>query len=391
MNNSEKVEVQAVVDDFETHGGASKGHRSVKRVVFVQKFVPHYRLPLFENMRKKLAEQGIEFLLIYGQPDPYEGSKIRMEYPEWGHKVKSIIIPLPGKFTRYLYWQGAPFKTRRGDVVIVEHASKLLDNYILFFLQQIGWLSLCYFGHGRNFQSHREIGIARKLKKLMVRRVARWFAYTEISRKALLEQDVPDERIVVVNNTLTLSRTLEEFEVQRHKTRFVYIGGLYKEKRLDLIFEIMQKLHADHPDIELHIAGTGPDQNLVESFAREHSWCSYLGALFGEERDRLLLGASAIVMPGPVGLVAIDSFQYAIPIITTGCDNHGPEVAYLEHDVNALMLADRGDVESYETLVRQFLESESLSERLREGCRNSADKYTIEDTASNFVNGVLSL
>ena len=159
-------------------------------------------------------------MLIYGQPDPYEGSKIRMEYPEWGHRVKSLIVPLPGKFTRYLYWQSVPFKVRRGDVVIVEHASKLLDNYPLFLMQQLGWISLCYFGHGKNFQGHREIGLARKIKQLMVRRVARWFAYTEISRQILLDQNVPDDRITIVNNTLAVTRQLNESDVERHRSRF---------------------------------------------------------------------------------------------------------------------------------------------------------------------------
>lgn len=372
-----------------TNKKASK--KLVRRVVFVQKFVPHYRLPLFENLREQLAQHNIEFVLIYGQPDAYEGSKIRMEYPSWGTQVKSLIIPLPGKFTRYLYWQGSPFKIKRGDVVIVEHASKLLDNYALFALQQVGWVSLCYFGHGRNFQSHREISLARKLKQLMVKRVARWFAYTEISRQALLEQQVPDERIVVVNNTLVVSKTLEESNVQRHDSRFVYIGGLYKEKRLDLVFETMKRLHADRPDIELQVAGTGPDQAWVESFAQDHDWCTYVGPVFGKDRDRFLFSATAIVMPGPVGLVAIDSFHYATPILTTQLDSHGPEVAYLEHNSNALMLDNRGDVDSYTQLVKQFLDSKELSEKLREGCRQSASKFTIHDTATNFVKGILSL
>lgn len=374
-----------------TNNQQVKNSRKVRRVVFVQKFVPHYRLPLFENLRDQFAQHEIEFVLIYGQPDAYEGSKIRMEFPEWGTRVKSLIIPLPGKFTRYLYWQNVPLKIRRGDVVIVEHASKLLDNYFLFLLQQLGFISLCYFGHGRNFQSHREIGIARKLKQLMVRRVARWFAYTEISRQALLEQEVPDERIVVVNNTLTISRQLEESDVTRHPSRFVYIGGLYKEKRLDLIFDTMQHLHRENSEIELHIAGTGPDQKLVELFAAEHDWCTYCGPVFGEDRDRFLLSATAIVMPGPVGLVAIDSFHYATPILTTRCDNHGPEVAYLENNVNALILDGKGDVESFTPLVRQYLSDEMLAKNLRNGCRASAESYTIAETASKFIQGVRSL
>lgn len=361
----------------------------VKRVVFVQKFVPHYRLPLFEKLRTKFAEHGIEFVLIYGRPDAYEGSKIKMEYPDWGQKVSSWIIPLPGKFTRYLYWQWAPFKVRRGDVVIVEHASKLLDNYPIFLMQQVGWVSMCYFGHGKNFQGHREIGLARKIKQLMVRKISIWFAYTEISRQILIDQNVPDEKIVVVNNTLTESRQLDESEVERDPKKFVYIGGLYKEKRLDVIFDSVALLHAQDPEIKLVIAGTGPMQDEVKAFADANDWCDYRGPVFGIERDKLLLGCTAILNPGLVGLIAIDSFQYAIPIIAVTLPNHSPEIAYLENEQNALILSERGDANLFAEALRRYLSSKELSEKLRQGCRDSASQYTLDDTAQRFVNGVL--
>ena len=361
----------------------------VKRVVFVQKFVPHYRLPLFEKLRTKFAEHGIEFVLIYGRPDAYEGSKIKMEYPDWGQKVSSWIIPLPGKFTRYLYWQWAPFKVRRGDVVIVEHASKLLDNYPIFLMQQVGWVSMCYFGHGKNFQGHREIALARKIKQLMVRKISIWFAYTEISRQILIDQNVPDEKIVVVNNTLTESRQLDESEVERDPKKFVYIGGLYKEKRLDVIFDSVALLHAQDPEIKLVIAGTGPMQDEVKAFADANDWCDYRGPVFGIERDKLLLGCTAILNPGLVGLIAIDSFQYAIPIIAVTLPNHSPEIAYLENERNALILSERGDANLFAEALRRYLSSKELSEKLRQGCRDSASQYTLDDTAQRFVNGVL--
>lgn len=360
------------------------------RVVFVQKFVPHYRLPLFEKLRDKFAEHGIEFILIYGRPDGYEGSKIKMEYPEWGHQVKSWIIPLPGKFTRYLYWQWAPFKVRRGDFVIVEHASKLLDNYPIFLMEQLGFVSMCYFGHGKNFQGHREIGPARAIKQAMVKKISIWFAYTEISRKVLIEQNVPDEKIVVVNNTLKVLRQIEESEVKRDPKKFVYIGGLYKEKRLDVIFDSIAKLRESDPEVKLVMAGTGPMQDEVKEFADTHDWCEYLGPVFGVDRDKLLLSCTAIVNPGLVGLIAIDSFHYAIPIITVTLPNHSPEIAYLEDEKNALIMSEKGDADSYSELLKRFLNSKELSEKIRQGCRDSANQYTLDDTAQRFVDGVLA-
>lgn len=360
----------------------------VKRVIFVQKFIPHYRLPLFESLRDKLAENGIELVLIYGPPDPYEGSKIKMSYPDWGHKVNSKIFNI---FGRYLYWQGVVFKIKKDDVVIVEQAAKLLDNYFLFFLQQIGFLKLCYFGHGKNFQTKYEIAFSRFIKKLMVGRVSRWFAYTDMSADALLEQGVDQAKICVVNNTLQRENLLPEGAVPRLPQTLLYLGGLYKDKRIDFLLEAISIARQSGNDLTLHIVGSGPLADEVEAFAKENPWCKYHGSLYGEDRDKLLYSSTAIVMPGLVGLIAVDAFHYTCPIITTNCGQHSPEFAYLTHGENAVMLNDEGTPEEYAALVSSYLNDEQLQVDLAKGCQDSADRYTIEDTADRFVEGIKSM
>jgi hypothetical protein len=85
------------------------------RVVFVQKFVPHYRLPFFERVKTILAERNIEFILLYGVPDPYESSKVAMARPGWGIELKTIHIKLA---SRYLYWMNAFKYINRNDFAV---------------------------------------------------------------------------------------------------------------------------------------------------------------------------------------------------------------------------------------------------------------------------------
>lgn len=362
--------------------------RPIKRVIFVQKFVPHYRLPLFELLKEKLESNGIEFILIYGPPDPYEGSKVKMVYPEWGTKVDSRIIKI---FGRFLYWQGVPFKIKKGDVVIVEQAAKLLDNYILFFLQQINVVRLCYFGHGQNFQDKYELKISKKIKQLMVGRVSKWFAYTQMSVDSLLEQGVSNDKIVSVNNTLKISRSVEEAAIDRNKFKFVYIGGLYKDKRIEFLLESVAKAQVKDSRFPFHIVGDGPQRDVVESFAKDNSWCTYHQALYGNERDSMLFECTAILMPGLVGLVAVDSFHFACPILTTDCGQHSPEYVYLKDRQNSLILPTEGTTDEYAGLILEFMSDEKLSEAVRQGSRESAGTYTIEDTAERFYDGIVSM
>lgn len=367
---------------------SKKSPNNIKRVVFVQKFVPVYRLPLFEALKDKLAEHGIEFILLYGDPDPFYGSKIKMAYPNWGVKVNNRIIFI---LDRYIYWQGAIFKAKKGDIFICEHAARLLDNYPLFLAQQLSFIKLCYFGHGKNFQDNHEFRISAALKRMIVKRISKWFAYTRISAAALENQGVPSNKITVVNNTLINSVALSEKDIERSDFDFVYIGGLYDDKRLDFLLESSLLIKKQFPSFRLHIVGVGPELQKVLDYSERNAWCTYHGSLYGKDRERLLFKSSAILMPGAVGLVAIDSFHFATPIISTANGQHGPEIAYLEHEENYLTLPDLGTTEAYAKLVLRFLNDSTLSTKLRNNCRASADTYTIDNTANAFIEGILGL
>ena len=354
------------------------------RVVFVQKFVPHYRLPFFEAFREELAARGIELILVYGKPDPFEGSKVNVAMPEWGKRANSRIIKIKG---RYLYWQNAIRHVRKGDLVVVEHAAKLLDNYPLYALSRTGFLNFSYFGHGENFLAGGELAISRKVKKAMLDKVARWFAYTEVSRQSLLDQGVSRQLISVVNNTLRTPDTQED-TTDKDAFQFVYIGGLYNDKRLDLLLEAGELIASKVNNFQLRVVGDGPLRQLIEQAATNYPWLTYEGSLYGADRERLLARTAAILMPGAVGLVAIDAFQFRSPIVTIASKAHGPEIAYLEHETNALIATAGSNAASYADQVLRFINQPELAIRLQQNCAASAKEYTLENMVNRFVDGV---
>lgn len=351
------------------------------KIVFVQKFVPHYRLPFFDGVKKRLAEKGIEFTLVYGDPDPFEGSKVRTVSPDWATRVDSTILRV---FGRYLYWQGASGHVARGDLVIVEHAAKLLDNYLLFFRHLTGTIGYAYFGHGENFQSKYELSVSRWLKRLMLKNVSQWFAYTDVSRRSLLRQGVSDEKITVVNNTLSVADRYRPDSIEKSDGHFVYIGGLYKDKNLELLFAAGEHLSQNNPHFVLHVIGDGPLRPMVEAATARHAWLRYHGALYGTERDALLATSNAILMPGLVGLVIIDAFLYEAPIITSASGQHSPEIAYLEAGVNGLVDTAATGADSFAATVQTLIDDAALATRLRRGCRESLAQYSIDRMVDRF-------
>ena len=355
------------------------------RVVFVQKFVPHYRLPFFERVRDTLAARDIEFVLVYCEPDPYENSKVQMVYPEWGIRAKTRHFSVA---KRYLYWANVRRFLKRGDIVIVEHAAKLIDNYYIFAARQTGKLKMGYFGHGENFQATTELGVSAFLKKLMLRRVDHWFAYTEVSRASLQRQGVDESIITVVNNTLALPENVHLGEDTPEANSCVYIGGLYSLKLLPLLIDACNQVVKRIPEFKLHIVGDGPDKAFLLEQEKNCPWLKVHGSLYGLDRDSVLAQCNAILMPGLVGLIAIDSFQFRRPILTSDAGEHSPEIAYLEHEQNCLI--DQGDVDagSYARLVIRYLEDTGLQESLKAGCRESAARYSISNMAENFCSAI---
>ena len=355
------------------------------RVVFVQKFVPHYRLPFFERIRDQLAARGVEFVLIYCEPDPYEDSKVQMVYPDWGIKASTRHYSL---FKRYLYWAGILKHLTRGDIVIVEHAAKLIDNYVIFAARQLGWLKMGYFGHGENFQATTEFKISAIIKKLMLRRVDHWFAYTELSRISLQRQGVDNSIVTVVNNTLDVSANAHLGDQDPTPHACVYLGGLYALKLLPLLVDAGDIVIKELPDFRLDIIGDGPDKLWLIEAATARPWLTVHGALYGLSRDSLLAQANAILMPGLVGLIAIDSFQFARPILTSDAGEHSPEIAYLVHEKNCLI--DQGNISaaSYAAMIIRYLTDVTLQTTLQDGCKVSAERYSIDNMATSFCDAI---
>ena len=128
--------------------GARGGRRP--RVAIVYKSLPHYRRRFFELLREDLEARGVELSLIYGQPGDADAAKADCVDLPWATRITNRIWRF-GK--REVYWQPCLGLTRDADLVIVEQANKLLINYALQGLRQLGLRQVAFWGHGRDFQA----------------------------------------------------------------------------------------------------------------------------------------------------------------------------------------------------------------------------------------------
>lgn len=124
----------------------------------------------------------------------------------------------------------------------------------------------------------------------------------------------------------------------------------------------------------------------MQAWCEVHPWARWVGARFGREKVAYISIAQLFLNPGLVGLGILDSFVCGVPMVTTDCGIHSPEIAYLENGINGMMTTNNQSA-YVESCVR-LLHDAHLGETLREGCAASAREYTVENMARRFADGI---
>ena len=361
------------------------------RVLIAYKSLPRYRLAFFERLRERLAGDGIELDLAYGQGTPKDAHRGEEAELAWGRRRPNRVLKVGG---RELVWQPCLQDVRGADLVVVEQASRLLLNYVLLGGQATGLGRVAFWGHGANLQRQTASAASEWLKRRVSRLPHWWFAYTEGSRRRVEELGYPAERITVVQNaqdTELLAQAVAALEPARPGDGPVglFLGSLSREKRLDFLLDAAERIHRREPRFRLIVAGTGEERPRVEAAAASRQWITYLGRVDDlAERAALLSAADALLVPGLVGLVALDGFAAGVPLVTTAVDFHSPEIEYVEDGENGLVAREPEDAEAYAELALRAMTPSSFRDRLLDGCRRARRVFTLEAMVDRFAGGV---
>lgn len=367
-----------------------------KTVVIIQRRLCDYRELLFEQLKILLSQDGIKLRLLYGEPTVQEQTKRDTVDIAWGEKL----------ITRYLWgnricWLPFFSNVRGADLVIVTQENKLVCNLWPLF----GWRNykFAFWGHGKNMQ-----GLPTKWGKLKERvkffttnRVDWWFVYTGISQQLVSGLGFSEDNITNLENsvdTLGLKALCEavtsaEIEAIRSDLNLgsgpigLYVGSLYKDKRLEFLLSAGQLISQKIPDFRLVVIGAGPQRALIKNAQTEYPWLRYVGRQTERNKAQYLKMVSVLLNPGLVGLGILDAFAAGIPIVTTDCGLHSPEIDYLRHGENGFMTIST--LEDYVQTVERILTDTALAAHLQKGCLEAANHYTVENMAANFRAGIL--
>jgi glycosyltransferase involved in cell wall biosynthesis len=364
-------------------------------VLIVERQLLQYRADFYNQLRKTLHAAGIELQLLTGKGTPDEAKKKNEVTLDWSQQIPTHYLPGTS-----LCWQPFGRYAKKADLVIVMHENKILYNLWLLSLGRPK--RLAFWGHGRNMQSGNPRGLKERFKRWTINKVDWWFAYTQSSADLVTEANFPLEKTTVVENavdTESLSRLCQQFsaqQIQRERQDLqlgngqvgLYLGSLYKEKRIDFLIEAAIKIRQQLPTFQLLVAGAGPEQSQVEEAQKKYKWIHYLGPVQEHNKAMALVLADVILNPGLVGLGVLDSFASGKPMLTTDCGLHSPEISYLISGVNGLITTN--DVDSFANATINVLRDAKALTKLSDGALSSAENYTIANMVNRIHTGIVA-
>jgi glycosyltransferase involved in cell wall biosynthesis len=368
--------------------GAAPAAGRPRRVVIVQELLPTYRVPFFEALRAHLAASGVELTVVHGSAQGGRASRADAGTLPWAVPVANRHLRVAPGATAV--WQPVPRALLAdADLVVVEQANRQLLNYLLLGRYVVtGHPRLVLWGHGGDLQAvGRTARVAERFKAAVSRRVHWWLAYTEGSADRVAALGFPRKRITVVQNAVAVPPAAGP--VDRVAGQCIYVGSLYRHKRIGYLLEAGRRVAQLRPDFRLVVVGDGEDRSLVADAAASSSWLDYRGPMFGQEAADLLRQSTLLLMPGLVGLAVVDSFAAGCPLVTVDLDLHSPEIEYLRDGVNGVCLPAGTGPAAYAGAVVDLLDDPTRLEVLREGCRQAAETYTLAAMVERYADGLL--
>lgn len=365
-----------------------------KKVIIVQRRLTHYRVALFQMLKTELRDRGIELQLLVGVGNPRETRKEDSGELSWATQVPTRYF-----LNNKLCWQPTHQYLIEADLVIVTQENALIANHFLVLWPKRQFI-LAFWGHGANLQSHHPNGLKEKFKRWTTNRVDWWFAYSEKSLDLVVGSGFPANRVTVVNNSIDTTELQQHFEsIADSETKSlraslclgngpvgVFLGSLYTEKRLGFLFDAAERIRSRVDNFSLLIIGDGPERARVQAFCVGHQWAHWAGALRGREKVLHIATGQVMLNPGLVGLSMLDSFVCRVPMLTTDCKIHSPEIAYLENKYNGIMTVN--DIDEYSNTTIELLKNTELLNSLQKGCEASAELFTLEKMVNRFADGI---
>lgn len=306
----------------------------MKKVLFITDRVMHYQRSTFQELERRLSEEGFELWLLSGEDKTRTTGRVGLGTPVVKHEVKFQFVE------RFLFtYKVAWYKEIREKIAAIRpaivvnaaHSGNLSHWQISAMKKELGfqlvsWLCGYEFHPGR---------LKRTVLNILIPRYDYHLAYHTNAKTYAHTHGAPQDRVTVIHNTIderaitpgdkeTARNTLATRHPELAGKRIVlYVGAILAEKRLEILIDAFDRMK--RKDSVLLIVGDG-----------EHIGC--IAELAEGRRDVLLAGrivdgvgcyfdaAEMYVLPGTGGLGINEAMAHRLPILSGYADGSADDL-----------------------------------------------------------------
>lgn len=361
-------------------------------VVVLQTYIPKYRVPFFSQLREQLARDDVALTVVASGANQVQSHRQDESRPEWVQYIRPRQIDVRG---RSLLLASSSHIWKTADAVITLAQGTSWDtNVALLRKRQLG-IRVGLWGHILPCTS-RGNRLDLWLERQQMRRADHVFAYTDQGARRAREVGVGPDAVTAVQNTIDSSalrnavQSTDRSSVERYREQhaldprrtFVFLGGLDASKRIAFLAASLDRVWASDRRVKVLVGGQGQEADRLEPHVSRGQviMCGHV-----DESEKALMAANAVgvVMPGRVGLVAVDALTFGLPVLTTSWEFHAPEIEYLREGVTLFSSFD--SPEKYAALMLDW------AGRDRQEVDTSAPGWRpplMKDMVENFRGGV---
>ncbi|MFJ4262339.1 glycosyltransferase [Paenarthrobacter nicotinovorans] len=362
------------------------------KLLIVQPYVPRYRLAFFEKLIASLAAHGVDCKVAASEPDSAQSKRGDATNPSWVVPVEQRRLKLG---SRSINLGGSRKAWKSADAVIVGLVGSSLDTYLALLDGKTRKLKVGLWGHVKPYVSPGN-RLDLWLEKWQMRLADEVFAYTTGGHDFATVNGIDGGKITTVMNAVDTSAledavaSTSEQEVTAFRAlhnidpakTLAFVGGLDSSKRIEFLAASLEDIWAEDPSVKVLIGGRGPDlHHLAPAVARGQA--VELGYVDAKQMALLARNVRGIVMPGRIGLVAVDALVLRLPVITTDWPFHAPEAEYLSEGTTRI--TSQNSPQAFADAVLNTVSQPLIG-------REDAPWFpTIDEMVANFTTGVLRM
>lgn len=349
----------------------------MKKLVIVQTVTPDYRAVFFDTIKEAL---GNRFELYAG--DFYFQKSIKSADGTQKKSITNFYF-----FGRKLLFQfGVMHLLFRNDALVLEMNPRILSNWIMLICRKFMNKETILWGHAwpRDGQSSK----TNRLRKMMQRLASCIVVYTNTQRKELVKV-LPGKTILSATNSVISSKEMITNTDENVIKNILFVGRLVADKKPLFLLQSFHSIMESVPkSTSLIFAGEGPESDRLQQYIAEHNLEKrvFLMGHVGnyEELKKLYFQSLFSTSPGYVGLSAIQSFGFGVPMLVSKDENHSPEIEAVTKLNSLLFKTD--DISDCGKMMQQFFENKfywvEKRTKITEDCKK---KYSSENMAKTFI------